>query len=239
VISALISRWFREAWMDRNAVAFFGVALFLLWLLALGPLPEWSTPWRFITYGPYWLLMALPGMDAVRVPSRIWLIAVLCLAMLAAYGAKALLRRYGHRPQLAVVALSLLILVEGWFGGGTVEAPRPMPAGAIPQGAVVLDLPIVAGYPNAIPQYRAVLGGYRTINGYSGYEPPFFEPFLAALDTQHHEAIDTYLRTGDLYVIVRADVDPALVAWLTSLPGTTQLTTSDGARIYRLPRRSS
>jgi hypothetical protein len=235
--AVISSRWFRQAWSRRDPVVFFGVAVAVLWLLALGPLPEWSTPWRFITYGPYWLLMHLPGVDAVRVPARIWLAGVLCLAMLAAYGAAVLLGRYTRRPLAAVAALTLLIVVEGWFGGVTVEVPRPMPAGVIPAGAVVLDLPMGRGYQNAVPQYRAVLGGYRTINGYSGYEPPFFDPFLRGLDERRAGTLDRYLGAGDLYVIVRPDVEPALIEWLTSVPGATQLSAAGDAHIYRLPHR--
>jgi hypothetical protein len=87
--------------------------------------------------------MFLPGVDALRVPARIWLAGVLCLAMLAGYGAAVLLRRYVRRPGRAAAALTLLIVVEGWFGGGTVEVPPPMPAGLIPEG-VPSGLPTVA-----------------------------------------------------------------------------------------------
>jgi len=240
LLAAVVSsRWFRQAWYRRDPVVFFGVALALLWLLALGPQPEWSTSWRAITYGPYRLLMFLPGVDALRVPARIWLAGVLCLAMLAGYGAAVLLRRYVRRPGLAAAALTLLIVVEGWFGGGTVEVPPPMPAGLIPEGAVVLDLPIVPGYENALPQYRAVVGGYRTINGYSGYEPPFFVPFADALAERRAGTLDRYLSAGDLYVIIRPGVEPALSAWLASLPGATRLSVAGDADIYRLPRRRS
>lgn len=237
--AVLTNRWFHEAWWRRDPVVFFGVTLAVLWLLALGPLPEWSTPWRFVTYGPYWLLMHLPGVDAIRVPARIWLAGVLCLAMLAAYGTAVLLGRYTRRPRVAVVALTLLIVVEGWFGGATVEVPPPMPAGVIPEGAVVLDLPIGSGYRNAVPQYRAVVGRYRTINGYSGYEPVFFDSFLRGLDERRAGTLDRYLAAGDLYVIIRPGVEPALMAWLTSLPGATELTVSGGGHVYRLPRRKS
>jgi hypothetical protein len=219
-------------------VIVFAVAVFVLWLLALGPLPEWSTPWRFVTYGPYWLLMKLPGMDAVRVPSRIWLAAVLCLAMLAAYGAADLMKRHARRPWLAASALAMLIVVEGWFGGGTVEAPEPTPAGLIPAGAVVLDLPIVRGYQNAVPQYRAVVGGYRTINGYSGYEPPFFDALLAGLEARRDGVLDGYLRAGDLYVIARSGTDPALIDWVASRPGASAPIRLGGDRLYRLARQA-
>ena len=148
--------------------------------------------------------------------------------MLAGYGTRAVLRRYGRRPLAIVIALTLLIVVEGWFAAGTVEVPRPMPAGIIPEGAVVLDLPIGSGPENAVPQYRAVLGGYRTINGYSGYEPPFFPQFLKALGERRRGALAGYLSAGDLYVIIRPGVEPALREWITSFPGTIPWHYQDG-----------
>jgi hypothetical protein len=237
VAAVLTSRWFRQAWARRDPLVFFGVAVVVLWLLALGPLPEWSTPWRFVTYGPYWLLMHVPGLDAVRVPARIWLIGVLCLAVTAAYGAAVLLGRYTRRPWLAVAALTVLIVVEGWFVGPTFAAPQPMPAGVIPKGAVVLDLPIAGDYRDAVPQYRAVVGGYRIINGYSGYYPPFFESFIIGIEKRSDEVLRSYLRAADLYVILRPEADPALTDWIASLPGATKLSAPGEARVYRLPRR--
>jgi hypothetical protein len=237
VAAVLTSRWFRRAWSRRDPVVFFGVAVVVLWLLALGPLPEWSTPRRFVTYGPYWLLMQVPGVDAVRVPARIWLIAVLCLAVLAAYGTAVLLGRYTRRPRLAVAALTLLIVVEGWFTGPIFEAPVPIAAGVIPEGAVVLELPITGDYRDAVPQYRGIVGRYRTINGYSGHYPPFFESFINGIDKRSDEALRSYLRAADLYVIIKPDVDPAVIEWIASLPGATMLSAAGDAHVYRLPHR--
>jgi hypothetical protein len=227
---------FRRAWSRRDPVVFFGVAVVALWLLALGPLPEWSTPWRAIAYGPYWLLTQLPGAGAIRVPARAWLPAVLCLAMLAGYGTAALLRRYPRRPRLMVAGLALLIVAEGAFAAGAVDVPQPMPRGIIPEGAVVLDLPIDPGFGNAGPQYRAVIGGYRTINGYSGYQPAHFDPLRHAIADMRPDALDEYRRAGDLYVIIRPLLEQPVADWIPSLPGAAHLRDVGDARIYRLPQ---
>jgi hypothetical protein len=230
------TRWWRSAWGRRDPIVFYGAALFFLFLLALGPLPEWSTPWRVITYGPYWLLMQMPAYNAVRLPSRIWLVGVLCLAVLAAYGTAALLRRRGHRPALIAAALTILIVVEGSFAGGTAEAPAPMSPGLIPRGALVLDLPIEIGSTNGVAQYRAVLGGYRTINGYSGYEPDWFSAFLNELKRMGPRTFDAYRRREDLYVVARTGVDPVLLEWVASLPGAEPRPGAPHIYIHRLPR---
>jgi hypothetical protein len=227
---------FQSAWHGRDAAMFYATAVVVLWLLALGPEPAWSTPWRGLWFGPYWLLMQLPGFDSLRVPARMWLPAVLCLAVLAGFGAAALLGRYARYRRALVPACAAAIVIEGWCADAVVAAPRPMPEGLIPAGAIVLDLPIEEGFWNAIPEYRAVLGGYRTVNGYSGYEPAHFTPLRHAIADMVPHTLDGYRRAADLYLIVRPGQDPNVTRWLTSQPGTEHLFDVDQARIYRMMR---
>ncbi|MBM3819095.1 MAG: glycosyltransferase family 39 protein [Acidimicrobiia bacterium] len=229
----------RAAWTRRDAVIVWGVAAFVLWLLALGPEPEWSTPWRALVYGPYRLLMALPGFDSLRVPARMWLLAVLCLAMLVAFGVQRVIARVPHRAGVLVAALAAAILFEGWFVDGLARVPAPMPNATVPRGAVVLDLPMDQGFWNAVPQYRAVRGGYRSINGYSGYEPPHFLPLRQAIRDLNPHAFDSYLRVADLYVFLRPGETPVVAEWIRTRPGIEHLYTVGDTAIYRLPRLPS
>ncbi len=225
---------FRRAWRARDPVVGYAVAAFVMWLFALGPEPAWSAPWRSLWFGPYRLLMEIPGVDSIRVPARAWLPAMLCLAMLAGFGAAALFRRLPRYQRGAVTCLAVLIAAEGWFFDVTVRAPLPMPAGVIPRGALVLDMPVEEVWWNAIPQYRAVAGGYRTINGYSGYEPPHFNPLRHAIAERQPDALTPYRRREDLYVILRPREDPEVVRWITA--GAEHLHDLDDARVYRLRR---
>jgi hypothetical protein len=111
-----------------------------------------------------------------------------------------------------------------------------MPAGLIPQGAVVLDLPIEYGFTNGIAQYRAVRGGYRTINGYSGYDPSWYEAFLREMKRMQPRTFDAYRQAADLYVISRNGVDPVLQEWVSRLPGAETRPGAPDYRIYRLPQ---
>ena len=43
---------------------------------------------------------------------------------------------------LALGLLALLIVTEGWSAADIRAVPRPMREGAIPQGAIVMDLPM-------------------------------------------------------------------------------------------------
>ena len=226
----------RRAWNRRDPVIFYASAVVTLWLLALGPEPAWSKPWQALWSGPYRPLMALPGFDSVRVPARTWLPAVLCLAVLAGCGVATMLERYLRHRRMLVAGLVVAIVFEGSFYDRTYLVPRPMRAGTIPPGAVVLDLPMEEGYWNAVPQYRAVLGGYRTINGYSGYEPPFFTPLRHALADMVPGALDSYRRSSDLYVILRPGQDVTVARWLTTQRGTEHVFDVGEARIYRMAR---
>lgn len=93
------------------------------------------------------------------------------------------------------------------------------------------------GFQNATPQYRAVLGGYRTLNGYSGYQPAHFQPLRRAIANLIPTALGPYRRGADLHVIVRPEVEPVFERWIASHPGAEHLfTLEDAARVYRLPR---
>ncbi len=234
---ALLSAAFRRAWAERSLVVFLAAAVVALWLTALGPEPEWSTPWRALIFGPYRLLVELPGVTGMRVPARAWFPAVLCLAMLAGFGTAWLVARAPRRARAIALALAVAMLAEGSFFDGTMEAPRPTRRGAIPERAIVLDLPWDEGFQNAVPQYRAVVGGYRTLNGYSGYQPAHVYPLRRAIADLVPTALDPYRRDADLHVILRPEVEPVVERWIASHPGAEHLfTLEDAARVYRLPR---
>lgn len=236
IASALLTTAFRRAWARRDVVVFCAFAVVAMWLIALGPQPEWSTPWRALAYGPYHLLINLPGVTSVRVPARAWFPAVLCLALLAGFGTAFLLRQYSRYARWILVALAALVVAEGAFFDGTVEVPRPLRAGVIPKGALVLDLPMDEGFQNAVPQYRGVVGGYRTINGYSGYQPAHVYPLRRAIADLVPGALDSYRHHEDLYVIVRPGLDAPVARWIASNPGAEHLFDVDAAKVYRLPR---
>jgi hypothetical protein len=129
----------------------------------------------------------------------------------------------------------VLIVGEVWFVGPAMKAPTPVKL-AVPADAMVLDLPISAGYGNADAEYLAVLGHYRVINGYSGYAPPYFQPLRTALAGHRPEALAPFRALADLYVVVRPDVETPFVSWLETLPGVERLAEAGNWKVYRLPR---
>ena len=220
----------------RPVVGFYASAVLALWALTLGPEPHWG-PEHLGLKGPYSAVLAMPGGQSIRVPARAWLPATISLAACVAFGALWLLRSRPRGAWFLAIA-SIAIVAEGWFAEETVRPPRAGVEARIPTGALVLDLPVSEGYTNAAPQFLAVNGGYRSINGYSGYAPPHFGAMRRALADHRAVAWDAFRRHDDVYVIVREAVDQPFVAWLASQPGAEQAARDARVTLYRLPRTS-
>jgi hypothetical protein len=207
----------------RRVTLFYFAAAIAMWLLALGP-----------ERGPYWLLLQLPGAQSIRVPARAWLLATLCLAVCAGFGAAWLAAR--RRARWLIAPVAVLIVAEAWFSADTLRAPTAVNL-FLPGGAMVLDLPLSAGYGNADAQYLAVLGDYRVVNGYSGYFPPWLQPLREALARRREDALRPFLELADLYVIVRPDVEAPFVEWLEGQRGVERLVGPFPTwKMYRVPR---
>jgi hypothetical protein len=230
IAAAIVSREHR-AW--RRVVLFYLAAAVVLWAFTLGPEVRWGEVRVPPGYGPYWLLLHVPGVQGIRVASRAWLPATLCLAVCAGFGVAWLAAR--GRTRWVIAPFAVLIVAEGWFVGPVMEAPTALPL-SIPPGAQVLDLPISAGYGNADAQYLAVLGNYRVVNGYSSYGPPYFGELRTALAHHRPEAFVPFRQRADLYVVIRPDVEPQFVTWLDSLHDPQRVVDVGRWKLYRLPR---
>lgn len=206
----------------RRAVLFYLAGAVVMFALALGP-----------SRGPYALLMQLPGAHSIRVPARAWLVGTLCLAVCAGFGAAWLA---GHRRTRWLAAVfSVAVVAEGWFAGPAVEVPEALPL-FIPADAMVLDLPLAADFGNADAQYKAVLGDYRVVNGYSGYAPPHFAPLRAAVAQHREAAFVPFRQRADLYIAARPDTPADIVEWLDALTSAKHVIDFGNWRLYRLSR---
>jgi hypothetical protein len=128
--------------------------------------------------GPYALLMLFPGFNALRVPARFWMVAVLCLSVIGPM----LFDRLAGRMQRSRLALAVLIsagvLADGWL--------TAMPLAAAPQvwnvehceqarsSAPMVELPLGYSFDDVAAMYRAMGHGRPIVNGYSGYFPPHY-----------------------------------------------------------------
>jgi hypothetical protein len=135
-----------------------------------------------------------------------------------------------------LVAIAIAIVAECWFVDRHVPVPALMSPGVIPEGAMVLDLPIDEGFWNAIPQYRAVRSGYRTINGYSGYEPRYIQPMRRAIADLQVDALNPFRMLADLYVIVRPGTPVNVADWVAEHAGAERIHAAPDAQVFKLPR---
>jgi hypothetical protein len=173
LIAILLPPGARLAARRASTMTFYLLGAVLTWLMALGP--SLRVMDRSIGYdGPYAWVMLLPGADGLRVPARFWMVTVLCLSAVAALFIAELIKRHGHRfGRVAIPVLGMFVLADGWGAIPAQALPPQVPNPAALAGRTVLDLP-AGDYPDIAAQYRAVVGGWRTVNGYSGFVPPYY-----------------------------------------------------------------
>ncbi|HYV56110.1 MAG TPA: hypothetical protein VE911_01135 [Candidatus Nitrosopolaris sp.] len=153
-------------------------------LLAMGPAIPLPGGWGEVK-GPYALLFALPGYDALRAPARMVHVGLLGAALLAAGGFATLARRL-PLPQRHIAAglVAACILLESWRPPvATIPAPPRDPdpvytwlAGAH-RSLHLVELPIDQYVSSSVYQYRTMAHWKRTLDGNMGLVPPLY-PFM-------------------------------------------------------------
>jgi hypothetical protein len=103
------------------------------------------------------------------------------------------------------------------------------------RGQTVLALP-VGNFQDFGPQYRAIVGGWRSVNGYSGYEPKHYEAVRQGARFEVGGLFEPFRARGDLFVVVKTD-QPRLMALVERQPGAERIADQQGVREYRLPRQ--
>jgi hypothetical protein len=185
VFGALAGRW-------RVHGARWAYALTALWSasLSLGPYvrygagPEWARGPTFLGAGPYATLYAiLPGLDALRVPARMSLLAGFFIAVLAGVGAARVIGWARQRRGRLLIAAALVGCI---LGESRPRAPgiELLPVGdRIPpvyrwlrdrgDGGAVVELPLnVLKDPSYL--YYSTIHWHPLVNGYGAYLPPLY-----------------------------------------------------------------
>ncbi|HET9267628.1 MAG TPA: hypothetical protein VFO31_05670, partial [Vicinamibacterales bacterium] len=200
VVALALSRTALDAVRRRSVAGFYLCAAIIMWLLALGPVVIFRGVPRAVP-GLFQLLFLLPGGGGVRAPARFWIMATLCLAIVAGLAASQLLARRRPRAALLLAALlSIGLLSDGWSTIRAVPAPKAFPDEAMLRGHTVMALPIGI-LQDFGPQYRAVVGGFRSVNGYSGYEPKYYEGVRQGTRFEVDDVFAVYRAADDLFVV--------------------------------------
>lgn len=221
---------------ESGAIGFYILAAMATWALALGPTTKFMG--ALGVEGPYRLLLSLPGFDSLRVPARFWLMTTICLSVVAGLVVAEFVRRRSRGASaIAATLVGLAVLGDGWVDRIHAAAlPAPVPGADRLAGATVLEAPpdLLPHGPRAV--FRAVAGGWRTINGYSGWWPGYYAALVAAGRIESDGMVTPFQRFGELHVLVSQDA-PRLRALIERQPGATRVASDDALVLYRLPAR--
>ncbi|MGO9320043.1 MAG: hypothetical protein ACLQBY_04455 [Solirubrobacteraceae bacterium] len=170
---------------------------------------------------PYRLLFDYaPGWDGVRVPGRVFTLATLFYALLAAAGAQLLVQLigpWGRRRQLsalpALLGAALLVGILGEGAGHLAHPVVPQPARAeIGLPGPTLDLP-TDGALDRVWQYFSTNGFYKLANGESTFDLPALDDLRGGMygfpDKASVEKLRFYgIRTVVLHTVLPKGLPP-------------------------------
>jgi len=261
--AGLALSWRAAAREWRWAIALFTATGLAAWWLSLGPTPRWHGAPLPVPglYG--WLFDHVPGYSGLRVASRMAMVLMLALSILAGLGA-ALVRELSSRLGAGLVGAALAAhLAVYWAAPFPRDVPvgvghlRATPAYLDPAGpvapihAAVANLAptaVVAELPFGEPAYElrymaaGLAHGRRLLNGYSGVFPPSYRARLPALSAPwlDQDAAWTALAPathavvhGEAWAPAQAD---SVQRWLADR-GARQLAADRGATLWELPPR--
>ena len=200
LVAGLLSDRFRGALARGSTLTFYVGAACVCWVLSWGPFPRlFGVP--VLYQAPYAWLLQLPGVDALRVPARFWMVTVLCLSVVAGLVMAQLVRGRRTKPAMALVTLvAAALLIDGWTMIPAIPLPVPVAPAATLQRAPVLVVPAGELFRDAATVYSAVAGGWVAVNGYSGYEPGYYEALRTLSQAGSEAQYEPFLRRGDLLV---------------------------------------
>jgi hypothetical protein len=214
----------------RGTGAFYALSAGLMWVLSLGPRPALHAQ-PLGVYGPYALLMNLPGFNGMRVPARLWMVSLLCLAMVSALVVSRIDSRGWRR--FAVAAAVAGMLLDGW--------PRVFAlAGAAPMRVTTIDARARLGLPLAQNEtetmYGAIAQGRPVFNGYSGYTAPQHAAMRDLLEHYDPRILSRLAATSTIEIVIESanDVDGGWRRYVGAVPGARRVDVSPEWTSYAL-----
>jgi hypothetical protein len=238
ILAAISSRSLRGAWRRGSVPTFYLLAGVAMLVLAFGPRPSaggvlvWDK-------APYYFLLHLPGVSALRAPGRFAMLAVFCLSIAAAIGLGRLVGRKGRRGTLLVALAAAGVLWDGWLDRlPMLEAPADVALPAHGSAAAVLELPVGLER-DTLALYRSTTHRLPVVNGYSGYVPPHYLALWSGLERGEPGTLATLAEHGPILAVVdRAAADAETLERLVRTDADGRwLGEEAGRSLYLLPRR--
>jgi hypothetical protein len=232
----------RRAYRARSVLAFYALAAAVTYFFAMGPEPRAGAT-QILYKPPYAWLLYVPGFDSVRVPARFGLLTLLCLCQTAAIVFSRITRSglvFGKRVPISFLAVSGLILAEGWIPLPVVRLPPPIhvPERAISAGAYILELPVEYGFEsNTRALFHATQHGRPIVNGFSGYEATSYYILKLAFAEADPTALAAVREMGPMAVYVTPDRETTdvMAALVADAPGAERLASDDPGQWFLLP----
>jgi hypothetical protein len=228
---------FRDAARGSSPLAFYVAATVVMWWCALGPDPKVGAEASGVP-GPFALLMQLPGFDSLRVPARFWLMGTLAMSVVAGFSVAALLRtRRDASAGWVAALLSVGVLSDGWeVRMPTALVPPGPPNPGLLREQAVLYLP-AGNITDVVPTFYGVVHEWRSVNGYSGFEPSHYDGVRQASKFELDGLFAAFTERADLHVVVAAGA-PRMRELVERQPGSRMTGQSATATQYLVPSRS-
>jgi len=231
----LLSPFVRSTVRRSSTIGFYLLATVITWLLTLEPtITFMGVPSGY--QGPFALVLSLPGSTSLRVPARFWLTTVVCLSVVAGIAVADLVRGRSRKAAGIITLVAALgVLGDGWAGSiPAVPAPSAVPGAELMRRTTVLGLPPDASFRDTTAVFRAVEGGWKTINGYSGWQPSYYFALVGAARDESSDVFTPFQRLGDVRVLVESNAT-RLQALVERQPGARLVAQNTSLAQYRLP----
>lgn len=205
----------------------------------------------YLSFGPaapgYSALYAInPLLHAIRAVSRFGYLAIVAVAVLAAFGlADVLARVRSPRLRAALALVPLLVALEvtpapvGYTRFDGIPAIYDRLAGAADGDAVVVEFPFYrqgAEFRHAAYMLNSTHHWRPMLNGYSGFQPLSFHAAADALYAFPDGPWLEFLRARQVtHLFVRqATYSPGVISQLDAIPELDRVVSQDGVVLYRL-----
>ena len=236
-LSAVLSPVGAWSYRRHSPFAFYAMAAFFLFVLCLGPEPK-ALGNDFMAHSAYKALLWMPGYESLRVPARFWMLATICLSVLAGLGFARIVRctMTPVRRRLALAVATLGVLADGWVIWPTVQAPATATLLG-DQSGVVLNLPLGQPRRDAASMLQAISHGQPIVNGYSGHAPPHYWVLRHGLQRRQHGTLDVLAGIGVRTVRIDRMLDrrSSHEQFVARYPGARLLAQDAREAVYRLP----
>ena len=224
--------------IPRDPFTFYALATLGIAVLCMGPQIRSGTR-VVMESAPYGWLMALPGFEGLRVPTRFWMLGTLCLAAAVSLGLDRLLPRPRFTRLAVILILSAGVIADGWAGAMPMaRAPERWTVERRGTDRPLIELPLGPEF-DAAATYRAVGHRRRVVNGVSGYDPPHYAWLRRGLDERNPETLLALTHFGPLDVVVdlSADEGSALARYVAAIPGAAMVDGDERRTVFSLPAR--